>query len=348
MATWHWVLADTDGTERADMVRARDRSLRLRVKGDSRTSFTLSGLDTHAAEIADGLDRDVKVYRDAELLFRGRLSAPDDDVGETEHTVSAEAVDYRAVLSRRILMAQQSFTTTEQEAIAWGLVDHTQTQTDGDLGITREGTATGVTRTRTFDAGAEVAGSINELGQAADGFDWAVTPAHEFRVWSPERGSETGALVYGGNVASVRRRLDTSTFATSHRVTADGLTTETRHTQVGAVGRWDRQVGTRIDNQTELASFADGINAEEAVLLPTWEATMRPGRWPDGFWLGDTVQLVVVSGRLDVSTLVRVLELTVDVDASDVPTVTVGLGRSSPDLADEFAAMRRRLTDLER
>jgi hypothetical protein len=77
---------------------------------------------------------------------------------------------------------------------------------------------------------------------------------------------------------------------------------------------------------------------------------LKRGGWqgPDHIWLGDTVRLIIPSGRLDVDTTARVHEVAIDIDEDGGETVTLTLGGKRPDFRRWPSAIERRLKNLER
>lgn len=356
---YSFVLAQTDGTALGEITSARSRSVTLERGKANRASVTLNARTAMGREVGEGRDRDLIVYRDGTKLFRGRIGAPDDSMGSQEHTVTVEAVGYRDLLRDRHLEASKSYTDVEQEAIAWDLIDTVQQQSGGDLSITRgSDQTTGVTRSRAFAAAAQVAGKIDEVAQADDGFDWDVDADLIFRVWHPSRGvSRTRVLHYGeggGNVASVKRSPDLGRFATVVIATNRGaLTPEIAvSADVATRGRWSHVEGVSdADSASTLQEQADGLLADREELKASWTVVLsrrHPWQGRADFDVGDTLTLVVQSGRFDLEQTVRVERIRLDVDSSDVETATVDLDRPSDDLAEALRRESERVTELER
>lgn len=117
----------------------------------------------------------------------------------------------------------------EQRSIAWQLIDYTQNQTGGALGITRA-TAAGSAVTRTVLYCAEerqvIADAIEDLASADDGFDFDVGPDKVWRTWTPERGTDLAGTV----------ELDTTTTIVDMSYTVDGTQVENDVAGIGKKG----------------------------------------------------------------------------------------------------------------
>ena len=356
MTRWSFVLADTDGAAVAEVTDARGRSFTRSLAGADSASVSLSGRSDVGRLVGEGFDQDLLVYRDGVLLFRGRIGAPQDSMDADSHEVSIEAVGYRELLSMRHLEADVSFTSVEQEQIGWDLIDAVQTLSGGDLGITREGTATGVARSRAFEVGAEVEATIDGVAEADGGFDWDVTPELVYTVWYPGRGSTLDRVLHysesGGNVRSLRRQPDVGRYATVVVATTNDEEIDAQSavaSDVAAQGRWTHVEGVSdADSTSTLQEVADGLLADRESLRAAWTAELVSWGGPEDFDVGDVVRLVVQSGRFDTERLLRVQEIGVAIDDSDVETVTVDVDRPRPDLARALRRTSRRVTDLER
>ena len=355
---WSFVLAETDGTELGEITSARSRQLTRRLDRADEATVSLSGRSDVGEMVGEGLDQDLVVYRDGERVFRGRIDAPHDSMRD-DHEVTLRARSYRDLLALRHLEASASWTTVEQEAIAWSLIDTAQGLSGGDLGVTRGADqATGVTRSRQYEVGAQVQAKIDDLAKADDGFDWDIDSDLVFRVWYPARGDTRQRVLHyaahGGNVRRLSRTPDLARFATVVIATASGaLSPEIAvSSDVATRGRWSHVEGVSdADSATTLQEAAAGLLGDRETLRAAWTAELsraHPWGGPDDFDVGDSLRLVVQSGRFDTERVLRVQTIGVSIDASDVETTTVDLDRPSPDLARALRRHDDRLSDLER
>ena len=158
--------------------------------------------------------RELHLYRDDGggeiLVWGGRLWVADVD----HDWVRFMGLGWYETLRHREMAEDFYKVDTEQLDIAWQLIDYTQTQTGGNLGITRGAAAdSGITRTVLYCAEERqnIAQAIEDLGTADQGFDFEVTPAKVWKVWHPLKGEELSASVV----------LDTSTNVQELRYTID-------------------------------------------------------------------------------------------------------------------------------
>lgn len=366
---WQLVAGPASGGHELSLTEATGRSMRFKLTEPSECSFQLDGRHPQAAAVEE-LTTDVHVLwapdsGPTRVLMRGRVGDTGDDLGESAHSVSFTVLDYRALLNRRRLYSSSTliWTATDQAEIAWQLIQQTQARTGGNLGISKGvGSPTGITRDRTYEAGDSIGERIQELSEVLDGFDWDITPvsasALHLDVWYPQRGEDRGVVLeYGGLVAKARREVNVSEYGNALRYTGQTdppLTAqELEASDIGTApqGRWDLVFGDDgLTTQDALDDRAAWQLAQSQTVRPSYSLTLRAGAWagPDHIWLGDTVRIVIRSGRLDVDTMARVYELGISLGDDGAETVEVTVGAPRPDYRRRWRATDQRLTNLER
>lgn len=94
----------------------------------------------------------------------------------------------------------------------------------------------------------------------------------------------------------------------------------------------DVSVGTTLDQQ------ALGWLNQKGVLIPSYTLGLRPGAYRDGsINMGDTVPVVIASGRLDVTTSLRVVGITFKIGDDGEEDVELAVGRPLTTLVDMLA-----------
>lgn len=355
MAEWAYVLASPQGAQLGELTGAGSRKLTVSVDSHASASCELAG-DAEQAYLISELATDLIVYRDGDRLFRGRVGPTTDTVTADGHRVTVNAHDYRALLDRRILHNPISFNQVDQEAIGWGLITATQQMPGGNLGITRgAGQATGVLRDRTdYEPGKPVGEALTQLSEVINGFEWHIDPDLVYRVHYPRRGANRGYILdFGGTAAAVTRNIDPGRYANAVRVTGDDTTTPVVRTAAdiaaAATGRFDLvEAISDVSEQSTLAQRADRLLADSDQLIPAYTVTLTPGVWKGrgDLWAGDTVHVVLRSGRLDEQAAVRAADLNVAISDDGVETVSVTARTTS--FRQRIYALDRRLGALER
>ena len=247
--------------------------------------------------------------------------------------------------------------------------------------VNPDGTAragkSGQLRDRTYPGGTSIGQAITDLGACINGYDTDVQPAADtagtdrLRVWYPSRGTArtTVALTYGaagaGGINSLTRSVNSATYANYVRVignsggaegapqlTADRWTADANDVGRVPVGLWQES-----DNESDvsvaatLGQKADGYLTTAGVLVPSYTLALTPGWYePDTLGIGDTVPLVIESGRLHVNTTIRVLGISYalpdDLEAGEDVEVTVG--RPALTLTALFRPLKRDIDALAR
>lgn len=367
MADWQFVVGPATGGHTAALTLASGRKVTFKLTDASDAGFVLDGRSVEAQAIEE-LATDLHAIRDGRILYRGRVGATSDSLDADSHSVDVRTMDYREILNRRILSAddQKTYGQVDQASIAWGLIAATQTKPGGDLGVTRGlGSDSGFLRDRTYAAGDTIGALLEDLAALVDGFDWDLTPidAYTLRLdlWHGinGRGASGGVyLEYGAGVLAVKRDVSVDTYANAVRVSgASSTLLELREAadladrNARPEGRWDGVFGfTDVTTQTRLTERAMWQLADSQAIRPTYSIDLAPDVWqgPDHIWLGDYVRLRVLSGRLAVDTSLRVYEIAVGIGEDGSEDVSMTLGGPKPDYRRRPAEVNRRLRNLER
>ena len=299
-------------------------------------------------------------------VFRGPIGRLDDAITDTTHTLTISAGDYRALIARLFYGAAQTFTQTDQATIVAHFVNANAVGVAPPRGLGLQfggvlnpdgsslGQTTGVLRDRTY-TGAELTGTvIDDLSQVINGFDWAAlpydpavfTPPNALEanvvVYYPQRGVAKPAFIaeYGVTVSNVTRSVDSTSFANYVRIdgtnsggvplfatsSGDVMTNPQNHPE----GLWPLQASAAdVSVTTTLQQQSDGQLALSSQLSPAYTLDLVPGTWntPADCWLGDTIELRVKSGRLNVDTFVRIVAMDFDIDDSGQERLSLTVGR---------------------
>ena len=367
-------------------IRRAIRKLAFQLRGPSSLTFAISGKSGQLGWLEE-LRSDVLAYRWAPSsgefvpMFRGCITASEDQISPTVHTVTMTATDYRGMLTRRALRAGVTYSATEQFAIAGALVAAGDlppgVPTAGRLGLAvatlgPDGSplaASGVVRDRTYLPGQVIGTALDDLATDIGAFDYSVDPAPTAaagmvaNLYYPQRGTTRSTWVahYGSTVTDVARVVATTTYANYSMVIGGAPTAGAANLYVESLGPgFTDPVGNpegpfmtvtaepQVIVPATLQQDSDGYLALYGDLEPAYTLTLEPGRWsPADAWLGDTVRLIVSSGRLDVDTAVRITAIGIDVDDNGRETVTLTAGITPPNAGQLIRAIDRRLDKLE-
>ena len=236
--------------------------------------------------------------------------------------------------------------------------------------------ASGVLRDRTYTAGTPLAQMLDDLAKVIGGFDYdLITAQHasdlgflpgtgvqyrdQVRVFYPSQGVNRldCPMVYGSTVSTVTRTVDSGDYSNYWRTigaappgAADGtppMFSEqwTAAADSGPVGLWmNVDSAADVTLQPTLDQQAQGDLAVASTLVPSYTLGLRPGayRWgaPN---MGDTVPLVIQSGRLNVVSIppaggLRVLGITYAIGDDGDEDVSLVVGRPATTLIDLLTA----------
>jgi len=367
MAVWQFVLGPASGGHDVSATQARSRAVTFRLMDSSEAGFQIDA-DTDAGRYVQELSTDLHCIRDGRILYRGRVGpTADDGDDKSADTLDVKTFDYKELLKRRRLYTGDiiTFTQTGQDLIAWTLLNNTQVRAGGSLGISKGvgfGGDNQVYRDRTYLLGDAIGDLLQQLSEVANGFDWSIDPVDAssllMNLWHPFRGTDRGVVLeYGGAIRAYHRETDPGAYANQIRVTGDtsvltaaGVTRVATDIATRPEGIWDAVYGTDIQTAANLNDRADWQLANAQLVPVSYSLTFKPGEWkgPDHVWLGDTVNLIIKSGRLDVNASYRVYELAISLDENANETVTIAVNGPSPDFKYRPAVALRRLTNLER
>jgi hypothetical protein len=273
--------------------------------------------------------------------------------------IVATAVDQDAMLGLLITPARapQSSSGTSFGAGGYLPITWANVNPDGTL----RGTQSGQLRDRTYPASTDLGQAVDDLAKVINGFDYDIVPAlraggnqDQIRNFYPYQGvpRSTPALIYGSTVTAFTRAVDSGAYANYQRIIgnngasdpaaaqlfAEAWNSDALNGTAGAVGLW--MAGDNASDVTIMSTLtqkAQGDLALSGVLTPAYTVTMRPGAYNWGAPnMGDVVPLVIQTGRLNVSTTVRVLGISYDIGDDGQEDVGLTLGRPLTTLADLF------------
>jgi hypothetical protein len=154
-------------------------------------------------------------------------------------------------------------------------------------------------------------------------------------------------LNFPGTITALTRSLTSADYSNYWRTVGNNQTADQTAPQLyGEAWTTDAfNLGTGVwmtgDQDTDqyatayLGQIAQGRLNVGSVLVPTYTLTLRAGFYYRGaFNIGDTVPVVIQSGRLNVSTSLRVLGITYEPTDDGDEKVTVTVGRAPTTLAD--------------
>lgn len=248
------------------------------------------------------LDTDVWVYRNGLVLQRFRITSLTQRWdAEGEDVIEVIGICYRSVLRSRHVMSPLSFASEGQGNIVAALVAHTQSQPNGDFGLTIGALENTISRTRSYSVGDNIFDAISDFTKVQDGIAWDIDGNLELTVRPffdyPLRSTP---IQLGATAQSMNRPSNADEFANVSIVSGDveatttvvlgtpGLVSDPR-------GRWEK-ISSIAGEQNQVALEERAFGTLDTALSPpsTWTVELVPFRFDTDLDLevGDLVALV--------------------------------------------------------
>jgi hypothetical protein len=220
---------------------------------------------------------------------------------------------------------------------------------------------------------------LDALAKLTNGFDYDVKPLcmngdrgtegaagsapfDALRIFFPRQGvtNNAAAFAYGSSVSKVQRQVTAADYTNYWRtignnqsaivapqVYGENWNSDANSTTVGTFMSGDQAAST-TDNPW-LGAVAAGKIGLYGTLVPTYVVTLTPGWYSWGlFYMGDTVPLIINSGRLGVMNTQRVLGITYNIGDDGAEDVDVVLGRATTTLGGMMRAQDHNINALAR
>lgn len=325
------------GTPQYVLANVKETSLKFGLKDASSVSFSLNQLDTIATNIVE-LVTDLWVYRNGDLIFRGRIGPSQDNLDANSGYVSFTAFDYRGLLGRRFIYdSDTAYWAGEDVAtIAKSMLDATQARTSGNLGITTGvGFPTlGVVRTEVeVQVGSSIGSALDDLQESkVRGFDWEVDPLLKLNMYAKRGTTTTKYLEYKGSIKSLTRNYNTDDFANAILASGgditDPIALESSTLASDIRGRWESESSWPDAETQELLNDRTEYLLEQVNVVPEeYNVDLSEGFWTGRthIWLGDQITLLINYGRMSIGKVVRVHEVSISPDGNGAEQIQMVL-----------------------
>lgn len=172
----------------------------LNKPGGFRFELPLVHDSVQRSTLREGL-HEAWIYRDGVLVRCGPIWNV--NVSRRDNNIKIDGESLESYLDLRRIDADVTYTTLDQSLIAWDMINDSQNQTGGGLGITQGLLETGVSRSLGFKRheGKTVYDAISDMAEMDTGFDWWITPGRAFTTFYPRLQRNVGLrLEYPGIV----------------------------------------------------------------------------------------------------------------------------------------------------
>lgn len=163
-----------------------------------------------AMQIFAVAQNEVRIKRNGVVFSAGQIMEGMPVIDGDSRTITIIAVGWLDLFGMRFTDTGGSssayyFSATDAGQIAWGLINASQAETDGDWGITEGYVQASVVRDRTDYVDKNIKDAIIELSEVINGFDFEFTWDKKFNVFYPKIGQrrENVILTYPGAIKSI-------------------------------------------------------------------------------------------------------------------------------------------------
>lgn len=264
-------------------------------------SFVCPG-DSLAGQTISELDTDVWLYKNGAPEQRFRiLEVQQSWDADGRDDIQVTAVCYRRIFASRHVVSPLSYSSTSQGDIVWGLIQHAQAQTSGNLGITLGSAGPTVLRDRDYLPGANILEAITDLSKIENGITWDVDENLALQVSQADLYPlRVQPVILGVNAERITRPSGAALFGNVAIVSGDSQATsivieESIGLGADPRGRWERYSGLPSQtSNTALQEAADGLLSESQSPAVVWEIEVVPERFflDSDYALGDFVTIV--------------------------------------------------------
>ena len=292
--------------------------------------------------------REIHLYRKGILVWGGYLWNA--SASASGGMVEFAGQGYYSRLRRRLIADPDNPNTptdpysfgTFQEDIAWGLINFTQTATDGDLGFVRAHSEQSIDRTNDDlplwnpEESATIADGIETVFNADDGVDFEIDENKKWWTFYERKGADTGAvLALGKNILNWSYNEDGMVVGNQlWGVSADALVTvRTDNPETAEAGLlMDRVTATDIWDPDLLDKRTDEELRIRKVVQPqpTVHARYTEDLPYGSIKTGDTVRVVLDAGYASLDKSLRVNTVQVNISAAGQETMNLGLEEPPP------------------
>ena len=307
-------------------------------------SIQMAGNSIPGVQIVE-LQTDIWVYQSGVAIDRFRVVSVDQEwLDNGENRLAIQAVCYRRILASRHVITPLAFFGVPQGQIVWDLIQHTQSQTNGNLGITLGSSGPAVIRDRAYLPGQNILEAITDLTQADGNMVWDVDA--DLRLFVNTAGSfplRAMPAQLGTNLRNLAKPSGASLFGNVALVSGDTQFTTLEIEEAPTLatdprGRWEKYRSYSQEQvQTNLNEQARGMVETTQSPSVTWTLDLIPDRFftDSNYAVGDFVTLAqpqtVVPSQPDptipylvipgVSVLVQILTVDLSVNADGAVAV---------------------------
>lgn len=344
MRLYEFILFDKNGTPLADISRiCQNRNYSAQRNRAEEISFDIplntfeefalqNGLNSR--DLLEPLNTEVKVKRNGVWKFGCAIGESPIRLGSNEMMVSVKGYGYLDHLADRYV-TPTPFIGVDGVQIAWQLIDLTQSQQHGDLGITQGPIqTTTINRDRTEYRYQNVKEAIINLSKLSDyPFDFELTYDKKFNTYTKIGSDFTDTLIiYPGNIIDLNvPRTGVKTYNTIYAIGSgfdqDQVSdyVEDVDSQFNLIRREKVQTWNSVETPSVLRQNAQAYLDEHKSLLEIPQFTLSGKDFDlNKYWVGDRLRVQVDGYQfITEDTIQRIEKLEVSIDENDSEQIKV-------------------------
>lgn len=228
-----------------------------------------------------------------------------------------------------------------------------------------------VLRDRSYTGQTTIGEALSNLSAVVNGFDYDVLPGgrasmgDSLRIFYPYQGilRTSPVLHYGTTVSTVDRTVQSANYgnywrvignagedANAPQIYGEAYNADAYTGSQGSVGLWmSGDNASDVSIQSTLDAQAWGDLQAGGILVPSYSLGLRPGFYsPTLFQMGDVLPLVLVIGRLNINTNIRVVGISYDIGDDGQEDVSLTVGRPDVTFAQLMQGPVRDINALAR
>ncbi len=334
MRLYEFLIKDKSGKVIATLDGAVSRWFEIYLNKSGAAGFSISCKDSKVT--GDLLllgNKELYIYRSGTLVWGGELAYRRADISDEREQVMVTAKGFFELLGKRYAGSAATprvFSNTDAGTIAWTIINESQTQTDGNFGITQGTIQTSKNRDRTYEY-KNIKDAIESLSslKIKDGFDFEIGADKKFSVFYPRKGRDRNDIVFewGVNIKSFYEILDASEMANRVIVLGEGQGTEmktsTRNASSSIQSAYKiREKLLMFKDVKETATLDDHGDKElslrqtqQQIIGLTTKGNLEP--YFGSYTIGDSVRVKIKYGFINLDSLFRIYGIRVNISDED-------------------------------
>ena len=326
------VITQKDGTEIGEIINFTSISFDKRLNNYGKCIIKLPLNEPELDSLISLRNYEVKILRNDTVVWAGEQVHLTGNISKKSiEPVTLTCFDYLELFNSRFTGAIDIYSGIDAGAIAWSLIDDSQSLTDGDFGITQGNIETTINRDRSY-YNQNIMDAIIKLSNVVNGFDFEVTDEKVFNVYSKKGVDRSSEVVfqYGLNMNNISIESDFSKPANEGIALGEGFASEQlRETSVDTSLRAAHKLrqgvvsDPSISVSATLTDKADELirRNKQSIINVKFEQVQNSVPLFGTLTLGDSVKIIINKGIFDINNVFRIYAFNVKLDSKGKETV---------------------------